>query len=52
MKRPHKPTRRQKIIISGRHLDPANWFVARESEDKLTIRHKHTNTVREILKAG
>lgn len=52
MKRPRKPTRKQKIIISGRHLNPANWFVSVELGDKLILRHRYTNTVREILKAG
>jgi hypothetical protein len=50
MKRPRKPTRRQKIIISGRHLNPVNWFVARDLGDKLILRHRDKNTIREILK--
>jgi hypothetical protein len=52
MKRPHKPTRRQKIIISGRHLNPANWFVTRESEDNLILMHRYTNTIKNLPKAG
>ncbi len=51
MKRPQKPTRKQKIFISSRHFNPANWFVAGELEDKLVLRHRHTNTLLEMVKA-
>ncbi len=52
MKRPRKPTRKQKIIISGRHLNPVNWLVVKEFGDKIILIHRFTTTIKHIPKVG
>lgn len=52
MKRGTRPTRAQKILISGYRLSPENWLVTSESKESITIVHKHTDTVRTLKKLG
>lgn len=50
MKQAKKPTRQQKIFISGFRLVPANWLVVKDSKESMTIIHKHTDTVKTLKK--
>lgn len=50
MKRGTRPTRAQKIFISGFRLVPANWLVMNDSKESMTIIHKHTDTVKTLKK--
>lgn len=50
MKRGTRPTRAQKIMISGYRLSPLNWLVLRENKESVTIIHKHTDNVRTLKK--
>ena len=50
MKRGKKPTRAQKVFISGYRLRPENWLVVSDMPEAMTIIHKHTDTVRELKK--
>lgn len=50
MKQAKKPTRQQKIFISGFRLVPANWLVVNECKESMTIIHKHTDTVKTLKK--
>lgn len=50
MKQAKKPTRQQKIFISGFRLVPANWLVINDEKDFLTIIHRHTDTIRVLKK--
>ncbi len=52
MKRGTRPTRAQKILISGNRLSPANWLVTSDTKEALVIVHRHTNTVRKLKKLG
>lgn len=50
MKRGTRPTRAQKILIAGNRLSPANWLVVKDSNESMTIIHKHTETVKTLKK--
>jgi hypothetical protein len=50
MKRGTRPTRAQKIFITGNRLSPANWLVTGENKELITIIHKRTETMRTIKK--
>lgn len=55
MKRRHKSTRptwRQKKLIYGKVANPANWLILSESKEVLTLKHKFTDTLKEVQKAG
>lgn len=50
MKRGKRPTRAQKILISGARLLATNWLVTGETKDDITIVHKNTGSNRTIKK--
>ncbi len=50
MKRGIKPTRAQKILISGYRLSPENWLVLSDCKESVTIIHKHTDTIKTLKK--
>lgn len=50
MKRPKKPTRAQKEIISNSYLNPDNWLVIHESDFYLKLIHKESRKMRTICK--
>ncbi len=45
-----KPTRRQKIIISSKRLNPKNWLVLQDKPDELVVLHRHSIHPRKIPK--
>lgn len=51
MKRGKRPTRAQKILISGVRLLPDNWLVTEETRDMVSIVHKRTRTIKTIKKS-
>lgn len=50
MRQGKRPTRRQKLIISGLRLSPDNWLVISDTKESMTIIHRHTDTMRTIKK--
>ena len=50
LKNPRRPTRAQKIVITGKGLNLENWLVARDMKDMLVLVHRHTNTVKVVPK--
>lgn len=48
MKNGKKPTRRQKLAIKAVGLNPKNWLVIKNLQDKLHIVHRETGRQREI----
>ncbi len=52
MKRPKKPTRAQKLILSYYHLKPETWLVISETDTTLAVINRFTDTVRELNTEG
>lgn len=52
MKRPKKPTRAQKLILSYYHLKPETWLVISETDTTLVVINRYTDTVRELNTEG
>lgn len=50
MRQGKRPTRQQKVFISGLRLSPYNWLVISDTKELITIIHRHTNTIRTIKK--
>lgn len=50
MKHGKSPTRAQKILLRSYRLDPANWFVVKNTSNEMVITHRHTGTTRTIPK--
>jgi len=50
MRQGKRPTRQQKVFISGLRLSPYNWLVISDTKESITIIHRHTNTIRTIKK--
>ena len=50
MRQGKRPTRQQKIFISGLRLFPGNWLVISDTKESMTIIHRHTDTIRTIKK--
>lgn len=50
MRQGKRPTRQQKIFISGLRLSPGNWLVISDTKESMTIIHRHTDTIRTIKK--
>lgn len=45
-----KPTRTQKVLMSMKGLNTANWLVIHDEKDCITIMHRNTGTIRNIPK--
>lgn len=50
MKRPKKPTRAQKEIITNNHLNSDNWMVLKETEFYLYLINKEMNRRKTVTK--
>ena len=50
MRQGKAPTKKQRILIKGKKLDPKNWLVVLDNKEKLVIRHRESNLVRNIYK--
>ena len=50
MKRARRPTRAQKILISGYGLDPAEWLVLEHTEQELRLIRKRDESIEIIIK--
>lgn len=51
MKQPKRATRDQKQIIFNHKLNPDNWMVVSETEDKLVIKYKFGKTIKTLDKS-
>ena len=47
-----RPTRKQKILLEGKHLDPENWLIRKATSNSLEIINRKTGNARTIYKAG
>ena len=50
MKHGKNPTRKQKKILKENGLNYENWLVCTDTPNEMIIEHRHTGTVRRILK--
>ena len=52
MKQLKKPTREQKKLIQKRKLNPADWFVERDTPEKMVLVHRHFDSVAKTIHKG
>lgn len=50
MRKGKSPTRAQKELLSYYGLNPADWLVAKNTSNEMTVVHRHTNTARILPK--
>ena len=50
MKHGKKPTVRQKKHLKACGLNPDNWLICKISPGCMTIVHRHTNTIKTVLR--
>jgi hypothetical protein len=50
MKRPSKPTLRQKLLISKRGKNPSNYSIVEDKPNELRVIHKHSTKIYNIPK--
>ena len=46
-----RPTRKQKIFIKGKKLNPENWLVIKDNDEEIVIVHKESGNIKYIKKA-
>jgi hypothetical protein len=46
-----RPTRKQKIFIKSKRLNPENWLVVKDTDKEFVIVHKESGKVRDLKKA-
>ena len=53
MKHGKNPTREQRKLLQSRKLDPAMWFVVKDTPERMELAHRYSDkTKRVIPKAG
>lgn len=52
MKQAKNPTRRQKIFIQKKRMNPADWFVVEDTPEKMVLVHRHFDSVKKIIPKG
>lgn len=51
MKHGKNPTRSQRIFIQSKRLNPANWYVTKDTPDRMELQHRNfDNKTRTIYK--
>lgn len=49
MKQLKKPTRSQKILLTKKKLNPADWMIERDTPEQLVLVHRHFDRVKKII---
>lgn len=52
MKQAKNPTRRQKIFIQKKRMNPADWLVAQDDPEKMVLVHRHFDSVKKTIHKG
>lgn len=52
MKQAKNPTRRQKIFIQKKRMNPADWLVAQDDNEKMVLVHRHFDSVKKTIHKG
>lgn len=46
------PTRRQKIFLQKKRMNPADWFVVEDTLERIVLVHRHFDSVKKIIHKG
>ena len=49
MKHPKKPTRQQKKLIQQWKLDPAMWFVVKDTPEEMLLVHRYSDKTQRTI---
>ena len=49
MKHGCKPTREQRKLIEQRRLDPAMWFVVKDTPERMELVHRYSDKTKRII---
>lgn len=53
MKHGKNPTREQRKLLQSRKLDPAMWFVVKDTPERMELVHRYSDKTKRIIpKAG
>ena len=52
MKHGKRPTKRQKIYIKDKGLNPDNWLICKDTPEEMTIQHKISGKYKLLRKAA
>ena len=52
MKHGVKPTRSQRMFIQSKRLNPENWFVTKDTPDRMELQHRHFENKTRIIQKG
>jgi hypothetical protein len=52
MKHGKRPTRRHKEILAAKNLNPKNWLIVKNLDDRLEVVHKETGNTKTINLGG
>ena len=52
MKHGKRPTVAQSKLMQRRHLNPADWFVVKDTPTEMHIVHRHFDNVRKVIVKG
>ena len=49
MKHGCKPTREQRKLLQSRKLDPAMWFVVKDTPERMELVHRYSDRTRRVI---
>lgn len=49
MKQAKNPTRRQKIFLQKKKVDPADWLVALDTQEKMVLVNRKSDSVKKVI---
>jgi hypothetical protein len=52
MRQGKSPTRRQKIFLQKKRMNPADWLVVEDTQEKMVLQHRHFDSVKKIVHKG
>jgi hypothetical protein len=52
MRQGKNPTRRQKIFLQKKRMNPADWLVVEDTPEKMVLVHRHFDSVTRTIHKG
>lgn len=49
MKQGKNPTRRQKIFLQKKRLNPADWLVVKDDNEVMVLQHRHFDSTKKVI---
>ena len=43
------PTRRQKIFLQKKRLNPADWLVVKDDNEVMVLQHRHFDSTKKVI---